>query len=489
MRTLSPTRKLLIIDDDAGLRRSIARGLRPRGFEIIESDNGIDGLQLARAHSPDLIISDINMEHGDGYSVLAQLRQDPLLANIPLILMTGQGDPENMRRGMEQGADDFLAKPFNIKALQGAVEARLARHQTGASTQELLLKSLEATTDFVCVARLPDYQVLHLNRAGRELTGFSSAEHLESFRLQNFYSPGAWAAIRGAAIPAAIENGVSSGETNFVNRAGREIPVSQVLIVHANRAGAPEYLSLVARDLSERIHSERRLAESYAQLRDLTGRLVSVQEEERGRIAREIHDEFAQQLTGFNIDLAWLEKRVRESKSTPAHSQWLEKISTMQHQIKTTIQTVRRIATELRPAVLDSLGLVAALEWQAKEFQARTGTPCDFQCAVDHIESDSDRSTALFRIFQEALTNVARHAQARSVRASLTQTNEAIQLLVQDDGRGISEARLLARKSLGLLGMKERAFLVGGSLRITSGPGDGTRVEVEIPLGRKSTEA
>ncbi len=481
----SPSRKLLIIDDDAEWRRVMARVLRSHDFEIIESANGTDGLCQARIHSPDLIISDINMERGDGYSVLAKLRQDPLLANVPLILMTGQIDAKGMRRGMERGADDYLTKPFEMKALLAAVEARLARRQIEASTQELLLKTVEATTDFVCVARLNDYQVLHLNRAGRKLAGLGPAEHLESSRLRDFYPPEAWATIRGTAIPAALANGVSSVETNFVNRAGREIPVSQVIIVHANRAGVPEHLSLVARDLSERIHGEQLLAESCAQLRDLTGRFVSAQEAERSRIAREIHDEFAQQLTGFNIDLAWLEKRVRESKNAAALSPWLEKIATMQRQVKVTIQTVRRIATELRPAVLDSLGLVAALEWQAKKFQTQTGTPCDFQCALDRIEMDPDRATALFRIFQEALTNVARHAQARSVRASLSQTDEFIRLQVRDDGQGLGDAGLLARKSLGLLGMKERAALVGGSLRVTSRPGEGTVVEAEIPFDHK----
>lgn len=482
------SKKILIIDDDPALRRIIIKGLRPFNLEVIECDNGRTGLQLARAQLPSLIICDVNMEPGDGFSVLDELRRDPLLAGISLILMTGQADAEGMRRGMDRGADDYLAKPFSIEALLATVEARLFRRRIEESTQRLFLQIIEATTDLVGIANLADHRVLHLNRAGRKLAGLPAAETLDSWTLERFYSPTAWRTMEAVAIPTAVSIGVWTGDTTLVNRDGREIPVSQVLIVHADGAGAPEQVSFVARDLSERIHAERFIADSYAQLRGLTGRLVAAQEAERGRIAREIHDEFAQQLTGLKMDLAWLEKRIGESEALATRSQLLEKTAAMHEQIKTTIQTVRRIATELRPAILDSLGLIAALEWQAKEFQERTGIPCDFQCSVDHITWQGERSTALFRIFQETLTNVARHAQARSVWASLTQVNDTIRLRVQDDGKGISDSQQVDRKSLGLLGMKERAFLAGGRLRITGGPGTGTTVEVDIPLDQKAPE-
>ncbi|MFO1488476.1 MAG: response regulator [Verrucomicrobiota bacterium] len=472
--------KLLLIDDDSSLRRAVSRHLEKVGFEVFESDNGNDGVQMARVHSPDLIISDINMDHGDGYSVLSRLRHDPLLASIPLILMTGHADELGMRRSMEQGADDYLAKPFHFETLLGTIEARLARRRAEGATQELLLKTLAATTDLVCVVNLGSHRILHLNQSGRRLMGIEPLERLDGHSLEELYPPAQWTLMRDAAIPAATSKGVWSGDIHFKNRAGGEVPASQVLIVHADVAGKPEHMSVVGRDLSERFEAEQKVAHSYEQLRELAGRLVTAQETERRRIAREIHDELGQQLTGLNTDLAWLEKRLAESKGG-RRTTWVNKIAGMQAQIKTTIQTVRRISTDLRPALLDNLGLIAALEWQAREFQKRTGIRCDFQCALETLDWDSDRSTTVFRIFQETLTNVTRHADADSVSASLTRAGDIIRLTVRDNGKGIIEGRARS-KSLGILGMTERASLVGGSLHISSEPGAGTTVEAVIPF-------
>ncbi len=485
MQAGSKPRKLLVVDDEVSLRRTVIKSLAPLGYEFIECDNSVDGVEQARKHFPDLIISDISMAGGDGYSLLDQLRKDPLLASIPVILMTGQAGPESMRRGMEHGADDYLPKPFTMESLRAAVEARFARRQADESTPALLLEVLEATSDLVCVARLSDHRILHLNRAGRNLIGLSTSDALPKLRLDDLYASAMRDKIFESAIPAAKRHRVWAAESTLQTRDGREIPVSQVLVIHADHAGESSHVSVVARDLSERIRSEQALNNSFTQLRELASRLVSAQEEERARIAREIHDEFGQQLTGLNINLAWLEKRVRENKSPTSPAQLLDKISVMQDQIKTTIKTLRRIATDLRPGILDSLGLVAALEWQAKEFSERTGIQCVFRPDREEISCGQVHAITLFRIFQETLTNVARHANATSVEASLGRTDSRLHLRIRDNGRGISDTRQVNRKSLGLLGMKERAAIVGGTFKISSKAGNGTLVEVEIPVEPK----
>jgi signal transduction histidine kinase len=219
-----------------------------------------------------------------------------------------------------------------------------------------------------------------------------------------------------------------------------------------------------------------RLRESEDKLRRLAAHLISVREEERAHIAREIHDELGQVLTGIKMEVGWLQKRLKE----PA---LLEKCDSMAKLIDSSVQTVRKIATGLRPEMLDDMGLVAAIGWQAKDFQKRTGIRCRAKLPPES-KFDLEISTAVFRIFQEILTNVARHARATRVDIELAVTGDQIKLDVVDNGIGIPDTELHGRKSLGLLGMRERALLFGGEVGITGTSGQGTRVSVSIPIGR-----
>jgi signal transduction histidine kinase len=218
---------------------------------------------------------------------------------------------------------------------------------------------------------------------------------------------------------------------------------------------------------------------SFEQLRALAARLQHVREEERTNVAREIHDELGQALTSIKIELAALVADL-PSGTNPA----VARAKAVMQVVDDTIQRVRRISTELRPGVLDDLGLVAAVEWAAGDFQNRTGVKCDVSVpAGDELPMDRERATALFRIFQETLTNVARHASATHVRVRLTNYDHTVALEVRDNGRGIDESRIFGRQSLGMLGMKERAFLLGGEFVIESTRGAGTTVIVRIPGG------
>jgi signal transduction histidine kinase len=229
-------------------------------------------------------------------------------------------------------------------------------------------------------------------------------------------------------------------------------------------------------DLTERMRAEQQLQNSFAQLRALAARLQSVREEERTRVAREIHDELGQALTSIKLDLASVMHDL-EAHQKPQPS----RVESALEAIDQTIQSMRRIATELRPAVLDALGLVAAIEWAAEEFGSRTGTKCRLELPADEIAIDHEAATALFRIFQETLTNVARHAGATEVDVRLVQENGSLLLEVRDNGRGIAEQQLSSSASLGIVGMRERALLLGGKLTISGQPGTGTTVTVTIP--------
>jgi signal transduction histidine kinase len=238
----------------------------------------------------------------------------------------------------------------------------------------------------------------------------------------------------------------------------------------------PEVLKSKVSIFVELHMKSERLRESEDKLRRLAAHLISVREEERAHIAREIHDELGQVLTGIKMEVGWLQKRIKEPLL-------LEKCDSMAKLIDSTVQTVRKIATGLRPEMLDDMGLVAAVGWQAKEFQKRTGIRCRAKLPPE-AKYDLEISTCLFRIFQEILTNVARHARATRVDVELSVTEDRFNLEVVDNGVGIADSDLNGRKSLGLLGMQERAMLFGGEVGITGTPGQGTRVSVSIPIGR-----
>lgn len=238
-----------------------------------------------------------------------------------------------------------------------------------------------------------------------------------------------------------------------------------------------------AGERSERKRAEGKLRESHEQLRALSIYLQYVREEERTRIAREVHDELGQALTSLKLDLAWLLGR-QPPGQRPLH----DKIKAMSRHIDTTIHTVRRIATELRPGILDDLGLVAALEWQANDFQGRTGIACDVASTLrDDAPLDADLNTAFFRIFQETLTNIMRHAGATRVVVRSHEEQGNVFLVVTDNGRGITAAEIHDTRSIGLVGMCERAALLGGEVTFRSEPGQGTTVTVRIPRAHPPT--
>ena len=231
----------------------------------------------------------------------------------------------------------------------------------------------------------------------------------------------------------------------------------------------------------ERRHAEAQLRQSHEQLRALSVHLQHVREEERIRIAREVHDELGQALTGLKLQLTWLCGRLPKNQKS-LH----EKAKKMSTCIDETIQIVRRIATELRPGVLDSAGLLAALEWQARQFEEQTGVQCRVKSSVREMLLDQELNTVFFRIFQETLTNVTRHAHAAKVEVRFVEAGDFLVLEVKDDGRGISEAEIHNTKSIGLLGMRERAALLGGEVRLRGEPGRGTTVSVRIPRPAKN---
>lgn len=244
--------------------------------------------------------------------------------------------------------------------------------------------------------------------------------------------------------------------------------------------GRKAILSL-AKDITEQRIAENNLRESYEDIRRLNAHLHTIREEERTYIAREIHDELGQQLTALKMDASWLLKKIN-----PSEKAQLEKLTDMVNLIDDTVKDIRRISSDLRPGILDDLGLLAALEWQCNEFEKRTGITCVLKSenAINLLEKHI--AIGIFRIFQEALTNITRHAHASAVHANIVQKDKCLYVIIQDDGVGFNVNEVKLKKTLGLTGMRERAHMFNGSIDIKSTIGNGTTLTLVVPIRLES---
>jgi PAS domain S-box-containing protein len=325
-----------------------------------------------------------------------------------------------------------------------------------------------------------DYRIVRVNKEFTEIFGYSPEEAVGRH-------------LREMIVPEELQDEVqkfngmlSSGrrvETEAVRRRedGSRLYVS-IVHVPISLPGGEVARYAIYRDIGERKLAEEKLKATSAQLRALSQRLQSAREEEATRIAREIHDELGGALTCLRWDLEDIDGLTSETGDRLDLQERRKKIVSMTRLIDTTINTVRRIASELRPLGLDDLGLVAAIELHTRKFQHRTGIIVECDCTEQSLKLSQDQSTAIFRVFQEALTNILRHARATRVIIQTQEENEEFILTIIDNGRGITDEEKSGQLTLGLLGMRERTHLIGGRIDINGLAGKGTVVTVRIPI-------
>ena len=321
-----------------------------------------------------------------------------------------------------------------------------------------------------------DQRILLFNAAAEKMFGCSAAQAigapLDRFLPERFRS----------AHRAHIERFAHTGETSrrmglqstlWALRAdGTEFPI-EASISQAS-AGGQKLLTVILRDVTERVNAEREIARAHAELRELATAMHEVREAERTRIARELHDELGQALTGLKMDVAMLDAKIAPELR--------ERTAAMRELLDATVATTRRISADLRPLVLDDLGLGAAAEWLAQNLAQRAAVACDLHVDPACAQLGEPHASALFRVMQEALTNVARHARARRVAVRLERSGDTAVLTVSDDGVGMDAGARAKPRSFGLRGIGERVFLLGGEMSLTSNPGNGTTLVARIPL-------
>ncbi|HEX4598917.1 MAG TPA: PAS domain S-box protein [Burkholderiaceae bacterium] len=260
-----------------------------------------------------------------------------------------------------------------------------------------------------------------------------------------------------------------------LRRSGEEFPIDAS--ISQLNDGEAKYYTVILRDVSERVRAHEALAQSREELREMASAASSAREQEQTRIARELHDEVAQAMSALKMDI-----KIIRGASSPADAAFAKRLDRMESQIDTTIAAMRRIAADLRPLALDDLGLIPAIEALVHDFERRTGVRCELALGDPDVALPAPHATAVFRIVQESLTNVVKHAKASTVEVVLAADDHAITVTVRDDGVGFSTSDPRKPQSYGLLGVRERAYLLGGETRILSAPGSGTEIEVRMPI-------
>ena len=349
----------------------------------------------------------------------------------------------------------------NLTALQGLLSDMPLRVVTAKSGEEALRCILKQ--DFAVIlldARMPGIDGFEVARLIRER---ERSRHTPIIFLTGAYED-----------TPSMTRGYEAGAVDYIVKPLRpEILKSKISVfVDLYRKNAA-----LVQEIKERTAAEAHLKASEESLRALASRLQSVREEEWTRIAREFHDQLGQELTALKMDVSWIASRLPRD----AHA-LRERTQSMSSMIDATMESVRQIVSRLRPDVLDQLGLTAAIEWQADEFQRRSGIRCHLTLPANGVQLDRDRSTALFRIFQELVTNVARHANATRVDVAVRSDDRQVVLSVEDNGRGIDGEAAHSPKSLGLMGVRERVLPFGGWIDVEGASGKGTVVNVTLPM-------
>ncbi|WP_052273071.1 PAS domain-containing sensor histidine kinase [Flavihumibacter solisilvae] len=356
-----------------------------------------------------------------------------------------------------EGLSMFIRNITATKRTERALEQSINRYHT----------FVEEGVDAIMVFSPKEGRYSDVNRKASALLGYSREELLQMHPQQLLFdNDGEPLRTIGLAMGESV-----TAERMLRRKDGKGIEVE----TSATKLSDGSILAFV-RDITERKHAERELLRLTDELRTLTGHLQNIREEERIHIAREIHDELGQLMTVMKMDIGWLKKHLQYQESDKIGLKLEDILST----VDITIKTIRKIASELRPSLLDDIGLVAAIEWHLTEFSNRTGINTGITLDEPGPELPDQVKTSLFRIVQEALTNVARHSQASKVDVSLARDNGNLVLTVRDNGTGFDANR--ESRTLGILGMKERALMIGAAYSVESKKGEGTIVTISYPV-------
>jgi two-component system sensor histidine kinase UhpB len=464
---------ILLIEDSAEVTRLVQQTITSSDATFtVEVAGRLDAaLRVLGQRRPDAVVLDLGLPDSDGLDTLSRISVHA--PGVPVIVLTANDDESLALRALDLGAQDYVVKSeFEMRTLVRTINRAIQRSNGLRALREKHEQFRLMVNELPVVLWSTDRDLRLTTSMGAALRKFGLKEdQLVGTLLADYI---------GDPDSSVVQNGRqalrgSSLQYEFAWQ-GRNLEIYQEPL--RDEKGVIIGTVGMSLDVTERKSGEKQLRESIASLRRVSHRLNVIREQERSRIARDIHDHLGQALTALKMDVAEIRRRVAAGDAVTID----ERLKEMSALLDTTVADVRRVATELRPVVLDDLGLVAAIEAYLLDLDRRAGVHCVLVTDMADLRIPPERATALFRILQEALTNVIRHAGAQNIEVSLTAAGGDVCLSVHDDGCGISETAIQNARTLGLLGMRDQATMYDGSVAVTGRPGKGTSVIAQIPL-------
>lgn len=475
------TSEILVVDDSAFRRNLIGRTLASEGYAVRLASDGTQAMAMAaQSPQPALILLDIQMPGLNGYEVCQQLKRHAATQSIPVIFMTATDDEDAHHNAFEVGGADYITKPMQARVMLARIKTHLTLDRQRHQLQEQLSHVLEQSpVPFLFVDS--SGHVVSTNTAGAAKFGYHERQLMTGVAIQSLMNvdmkrvwpddaqgPDAHFTLHPVQI--AVTGTRRSGST-FAAEAG-------ISFTHTPRG---LLMMVVLQDVSAHTEALSTMGDSRDLIRKLAAQNEIAREHERKHIARDVHDELGQVLSALRLDISMI--RMEYQREQP---ELVEKLLGLRRLVDSGILSVRNIAANLRPAALD-LGLLAALEWLKDDFAVRNHTVCTLDFYAPMMDLSEDRALIIYRIAQESLNNIAKYACAQRVSIRLNAGSQSALLSIQDDGVGFDTEATPAQQTYGLVGMRERASALDGSLHIRSAPGEGCCVTLAFPLYTDTT--
>lgn len=464
--------KLLIVEDEAIIAADLCNKLEKLGYEILGSTaSGESAIETVQRTPPDLVLMDIVLAGPmDGITTAEIITKT---YRRPVLFLTSHVDLETMQRAEVSGSSGFLIKPIDDRILPAQIRMALSKHQVETELRkvnERFVTTLESLSDGF-VSWDNSWRYTYVNSAAERLLK-RSRDFLLGKDVRELYPEPSFQGL-------------------FATLATRRVPIT--FEEYSPRTGywfeirlypSPDGWTAYFRDITEHKKLDDALEKQNEQLTALSSQLLSIREEEKKRLARTIHDDLGQIFSALKMDLSWIERQLDGTLGEPNQPGIRKKVSDMKATAETAIHTARLIAQELHPSIIDDLGFVVALEWQLKNFRERTEVETLFSNTYSGKDFPPTIALELFRIFQECLLNISRHAQAKKVTVLLSGDGTNFRMEISDDGCGLPPTNQTSSKTLGIISMRERAHGIGGDFQISTKPGAGTSISITVPEAR-----